>query len=37
MGYLDPVAHVLNSDKHKRTHSPDMFLLFDTLGNELMR
>ena len=37
MGYLDPVVYVLNSDKHTYTYSPDMFLLFHTLGNELMR
>ena len=36
MGYLDPVAYVLNIDKHTYTYSPDMFLLFHTLGNELM-
>ena len=36
MGYLDPFAYV-NIDKHTYTYSPDILLLFRTLGNELMR
>ena len=37
MGYLDPVVYVLDSDKYTYTDSSDIFLLFHTLGNELMR
>ena len=33
VGYLDPVAYVLNSDKHTYTYSSNMLLLFHTLGN----
>ena len=37
MGYLDPVAYVLNIDKHTYTYFPDMLLLFHTVGNEFVR